>query len=248
MGFLGISAALPAALWALFFPGPSLAADSSPEVCKARDEMAVLATLDSYFNDNLKEHQRQGFARALQSTARSKAKAFLDQKILDKRAEFCADRLKLAEDIKAAPAKYTDSACAGAAVVGLLDRYTTKVAATFDENRKMLGALHDAHVHDIKLKLFDIAKGSTVGLEGSFGGYPLVSAPKKVKFEWLKQEASKLGGEAHLVWGAVNAEKNPLVQENLQLAREAVKAKQERDSAKARFHTDGKPGANCKAK
>jgi hypothetical protein len=206
----------------------------------------VAAAVDAFFVANLKEHDRYGFSRPLKDRARTQAKAYLDQRIIDKRAELCADHLKLTEDVKAAPAKYVTGDCASAAVVTLMDAYMTKVANTFDENRRVLASLGDAHVNDLKLKLFGIAKGSTAGLEGTAGGYPLASAPKEVKFEWLKQEASKLGAEAHAVWGG--AAQNPLVQRSLEFAREAARAKQERDSLKARYHTDGRLSPSCRLK
>ena len=104
------------------------------------------------------------------------------------------------------------------------------------------------HFRNIKMKLFDIARGSSSGLEGSYRGQPLGSASQEVRFEWIKQEASKLGSEAHAVWGAVGSAANPLVQRNAEIAREALRAKQERDAAKARLRSDGKLPSTCKLK
>jgi len=240
-------AVLCTALSFLLFEAPSRATDATPEICLPRDDHAESATLDAYFRQNLTEHERYGFSRPLKAKAWAKASAFLEQRLIDKRVELCADRLKLVEDIKAASSSTSNSDCAGAVIVELLDGYMNKLASTFDGNRSALGALRDAHVNDLKLILFDIAKGSTNGLEGTFGGYALIGAPKKVKFEWIKQEASKMGGEAHTVWGGAAPEMNPLVQKNLVFAREAMRVRQERDAAKVNFHSDGKPAASCRA-
>ncbi|MGZ3657914.1 MAG: hypothetical protein ACXWR1_17725 [Bdellovibrionota bacterium] len=225
---------------------PQALAGSTAEICQAHDDKADAVRIDAYFVSNLQEHGTQAFSRALRESARTQAKAFLDQRITDKRAELCAARLKLAEDIKSAGANYTTADCSAAAVVTLLDQYTTTVAAAFDQNRQALASLLSAHVKQLKLKLFDIAKGSTSGLEGNFGGVPLATAPKEIRFEWVKQEASKLGGEANVVWASASPDSNPLLQGSLVIAREAVHAKQERDAAKVRYHTDGRLSPSCK--
>ena len=237
-----------AAIVLLSLASPALAANFSPEICQLHDEKSDAAIVDAYFVGNLKEHGLYGFSRPVRDSARSQAKAFFEQRISDRRAEICAARLKLAEDIKNAPAKYSTDDCSAAAIVGLLDQYTTMVAGAYEQNRQALGTLLDAHLKDLKIKLFEIAKGSTAGLNGNFSGYELASAPTEVRFEWLKQEASKLGGEANVVWGAASPDSNPLLHGSLVIAREAARAKQESDTAKVRFHTDGKPSPSCKLK
>jgi hypothetical protein len=221
--------------------GHALAADPALELCQLRDDRADSASVSRFFDQTLKEHGRYAAFRPLKAKAATKAIAFLDQRILDRRSELCADRLKVAEGIKAAPAKAN---CAGAVLAGLLDGYAARVAAAYEGNRAMLATLRDDHARELKRKLFDIARGSNEGLEGTYGGYALSAMPKEVRFEWLKQEASKLGGEAQQVWGAAEPDRNPLVQMNLSFAREALRARQERDAAKARF---GEPDPGCKA-
>jgi hypothetical protein len=109
-------------------------------------------------------------------------------------------------------------------------------------------SLLNEHLKSVKLKLFDIVKGGGSGLEGTFQGHALASAPQDLRFEWIKQQASKLGAEAHLVWGASNSEANPLIQRNMDIGREALRARQERDAAKARLRSDGKVPGSCKLK
>ncbi len=245
MRVLGGLTAVFTAIVFVSLPGLALAANS--EICQPRDDKQEASSVNSFFNQHLKGHEQYGFSRQLSGSAKARAKAFLEQRILDKKAELCADRLKLAEDIKSAPSRVTGGAdCAGAVVVGLMDAYTTKLATTFDQNRRALLLLRDDHIKDLKRKLFDIAKGSAV--EGTFRGQSLASAPQGVKFEWIKQEASRLAAEAHLIWGEAKPKENPLVMKNLVIAREAMVAKQERDAAKARYHTDGKLPAHCKMK
>jgi hypothetical protein len=225
---------------------PARAADSgTSEICQPLDERTGAAAVDSYFSANLTEHGANSFARPVRDAARAQARAFLGQRIADKRAELCAARLKVAQDIKASVAQYATADCAGAAVVGLLDRYTTTSATAYDQNRQALSGLLDNHLKQIKVKLFEIAKGSNAGVDGAAGA-ALASAPKEARFDWVKQEASKLGAEANVVWGAAGSASNPLVQASMAIAREAVRAKQERDSAKVRFHTDGRLSASCK--
>ncbi len=234
--------------FSLLFVGPLLAAEPSPEICLPRDDRKESNLVAGFLEQTLLEHGQHGFSRPLKAKAKAGAIAFLEQRILDKRSEFCADLLKVAEGIKAAPTQNNNPSCAGAAIVELLDNYMSKVAVAFNENRTALAGLRDNHVRELKLILFDIARGSTAGLDGSFGGYALIAAPKAVKFEWLKQEASKLGGEAQAAWGAAEPDRNPLVQQNLVFAREAARARQERDAARLRFHLEGKPNPICKPK
>lgn len=229
--------------------GPkALAAGSAPDICSARDDKADAAAIDAYFAASLKEHAANAFSRPLADGARAQAKSFFEQRIADKRAEICAAHLKLVEDVKAAPGKFTTADCGSAAVVALLDQYLGKVAGTYDQNHQLMTALLNDHLNRVKLKLFDIARGSTASLDGTFQGQPLATASQEVKFEWIKQEASRLGAEAHLVWGFTNPNPNPLVQRNFEIAQEAARARQERDAAKARFHSDGKLAGSCKLK
>jgi hypothetical protein len=96
--------------------------------------------------------------------------------------------------------------------------------------------------------LYDIARGAAIGGDINYKGYPLASMPNEIKLEWFKGEATKLVGEAQLAWGAAGPASNPLIQRNLAFAREALRAKQERDATKARLHVEGKAPAACKAK
>lgn len=248
---MGFPRSFQAALWAALIlclvPAQTRAQESgSEDFCKIHDDKAEHKSVNSFFDQNLKEHKAYGFSRALAEDAKRKADAFLDQRILDKRAELCADRLKLAEDIKAAPSRVSgDSKCAGAMIVSLMTTYTNRLATTFDENRHMLGKLRDEHVKALKLKLFEIAKGSTDGVEGTFRGHAILAAPQEIKYEWLKLEATKMGQEAHKVWGEIDPKQNPLVNDNLAIAREAVRAKQERDQAKKKYWSDGTLPAGC---
>lgn len=231
-------------------PGHSARADSSTDICQARDEKADAAALDAYFVASLKEHGVDVITRPILVGQRLQARAFLERQITEKRAELCAAHLKLVEDIKVAVGKYTTTDCGAAAVVTLIERYMTSVASTFADNRQVLNTNLANHAQALKLKLFEVVRsGSTAALDGlSYQGQPLAGATQEVRFEWVKQEASVLGTEARTVWGAINPDANPLVQRNLDFAREAVRAKQERDSTKARLHTDGKLAPTCKAK
>lgn len=231
---------------AIAFTSPLARAADAPsaEICQVLDEKASNAAVDAYFSTNLTEHAANSFSRPIRDSARAQAKAFLGQRVVDKRAELCAARLKLAQDIQAAAAKYATGDCAAAAVVSLLDQYTTATATAYDLNRQALSGLLDSHLKQVKLKLFEIAKGSNVGVDNP----AIAAAPKEARFEWVKQEASKLGAEANVVWGAAGGASNPLVQASMVIAREAVRAKQERDAAKVRYHTDGTVSPSCKAK
>jgi hypothetical protein len=227
---------------------PAAPAPAATDVCQTRDDKADAAAVDSYFVAHLREHSQQPFARPLIADQRARAKSFLEQRIGDKRAEVCAARLKLAEDIKTAPAKYATAECGAAAVAGLIDEYAVKVAGTYKQNQQLLQrSLLAEHLKTLQKKLFEIARGSA-RVEGSFQGRSLASAPREVRFEWVKQEATRLGGEARVIWGAANPDANPLLQRNLIFAREAVRAKQELDSAKARYHTSGKLLPSCQPK
>lgn len=229
-----------------FVATPVRAADSTgAEVCQTVDEKTTAAAVDSYFTANLTEHSANAFGRAVRDAARTQAKAFLGQRIADQRAELCAARLKLAQDIEASTARYATADCSGAALVTLLDQYATSAATAYDQNRQALSSLLDAHLKSIKLKLFDIAKGSSAGVDGATGA-ALAAAPKEARFDWVKSQASKLGAEANVVWGAAGSAANPLVQASMVIAREAAHAKQERDAAKVRYHTDGRLSASCK--
>lgn len=240
----GSTAVLLTAIVASFFSAHARAEGPTSEICQPRDDRQEAAAIQAYFTQNLKGHEQQGFSRALSGSVKAKAKAFLEQRILDKKAELCADRLKLVEDIKTTPSRVTGSTdCVNAMIVSLMDAYTKKTATTYDQNSRALGALRDEHLREVKRKLFDIAKGSTNGVDVS-----IARARQGAKFEWIKNEASKLAGEARTVWGEAKANVNPLVQKNLVIAREAMRAKKERDAMKARLHTDGKLPPGCKWK
>lgn len=239
-------------LFFLFFALARAASAATPssqqEFCQNHDDSAETAEVDRYFLAQMKEHQRFGFSQPIGNWARVQAKAFFEQRILDKRAEICAERLKIVEEIKSAPSKWNNANCASAVVVGLLDQYMNKIAGAFDENRRLLTSLRDKHVQQLMLKLFEVARGSPSVADSTLGGIPGTSASKETRFEWVKQEASKLGAEAQSAWGALNPEKNPIIQTNLALAREAVRARQERDAAKARYRTDGRLPPGCRAR
>ncbi len=227
------------------FARPALAAD----LCNSRDDKQDLQALEKYFEASLKRHGELPFARPLKSQASAKAKAFQVQDLTDKRAELCADRLRLAEEIKKAPSQYETGECGAAAVVTLLDSYMRKVAAAYDSNAQKLNSYQKDHLKALKLRLFEIAKGSTIGLEGvASNGVAIANAPKEVKYEWIKSQASMLAKEAHVAWGAVDPAKNPLVQLNHILAREAVRARNEREKQKVELRTDGKMPSYCKKK
>ena len=243
-GFENLRVVGLAAIALLSLAGTALAGGSGAEICRARDDNADTAFVDSFFVANLKEHELNSFSRPLKASARRQAKAFLDQRIADKRAELCAARLKLAVDIKSAATRYISGDCAAAAVVTLMDGYAAMVTRTVDENGQMLQALRDAHLKDLTAKLFAIARGSTVGVEATLGGVPFAAAPQKARADWAKQEAPKLGLEANTIWGA----SSPLDRLTQVIAQEATLAKAERDAAKVRFRTSGKLSPTCKLK
>ena len=219
------------------------------EICRARDEKTDSKAIDDYFIANLKEHEKFSFSRPLRDRARGQARAFYVQRVVDKRSEICAGRLKLTEDIKLAPSRYVTGECGAAAVLQLFEQFMTRTALAYDENQKLINSFGDAHINEIKLKLFYIAKGSTAGLEGViFGSVPLVSASKEQRFEWVKQEATKLGGEVNAVWGSASQDRNPLLRLNMLIAHEAVKAKHEHDALKQQFRVDSKILSTCKLK
>lgn len=224
-------------------------ASAAPEICQYREDKGDASSLDAFLVASLKEHELYPFSRPLKAQARAGARNFLDQRIGDKLAEACAEHLKVAEEIKALPPRFHAADCAGAATVVLLDGYVKRVKGIYEENRRIMDGMHDQHLHGLKLRLFELARGSIAGMDRvAVSGVPFASLSKDRKFEWIKQEASKLGAEAHLVWGRVGADSNPLVQKNLLFAQEATRAKQELSSARARYRTDGKLGAHCKAK
>jgi hypothetical protein len=227
-------------------PGPFAHA---VDFCQVKDEKPILGKLDAFFTTTLREHAQQAFSRQLKARSTQKARSLLEQNILDRKVQLCADKLKLANDIRNEPAHWDRGDCAAAAVVGLVDAYMRKVAQAYDDNRQAINTQQKEHLRDLKHGLFEIAKtiakGAPTGLEGTISGAPLEQAPKNLKYEWVKLQASKLAGEAHRAWGAVDAEKNPLVQENLVIAREAVRARNERESTKAKFRSDGKLPASC---
>jgi hypothetical protein len=219
------------------------------ELCNPRDDKADLSVVEKFFESSLREHAALPFSRTIKGQAQAKAKALFVQDIVDKKAELCADRLRLAEEIKLAPSQYATADCASAAVVTLIDGYMRKVAGAYDGNVNKMAKHQAEHIRDLKLRLFEIAKGSTLGLEGvTYRGYNLTSAPKEVKFEWIKSHASKLAGEAHKAWGAVEPKGHPLVQLNLVIAREAVRVRNEREQQKKNLGTDGKLAPSCKKK
>jgi hypothetical protein len=230
--------------FALSSPLARAADSSTAEICQTFDEKATNAAVDAYFSANLSEHAANAFSRPLREAARAQAKAFLGQRVVDKRAELCAARLKLAQDIKAIAAKYATADCAGAAMVAALDAYSIAAATAYEQNRQVMSGLLDNHLGKLKLKLFEIAKGSSAGVDSPI----FATAPSAARFEWVKLEASKLGAEANVVWGASGNAANPLVRAIMTIAREAVRARQERDAVKVHYHTDGKLSASCRVK
>jgi hypothetical protein len=214
---------------------PAALGDTTPDVCQTHDEKAEAASVDSYVISNLSEHLKYGFSQALVGNARSEAKSFFLQHISDKRTEICAAHLKLAEDLKTAISPKASASCGAAAVAGLLGDYANQVATTYEQNRQTLTTLLNAHLQSLKGQLFEIARGSTAGLSGT----SIANASQDTKFEWIKQEASKMGSEAHVAWGAANSDSNPLVQQNLAIGREATRAGQEYAAAKARLRALG---------
>lgn len=236
------------AICAIFIAFLSSSAVAS-NICDPRDDKADLAIVERFFESSLREHAPLPFARAIKDQSVAKAKALLVQDIIDKKAELCAERLRLVEEIKKAPSRYVTGDCAAAAVVSLLDAYMRKVAGSYDGNVTKMAKHQSEHIKDLRLRLFEVAKGSTMGLENvRHRGYPLPSAPKEVRFDWIKAQASKLAGEAHKAWGAVDPGNHPLVQLNLVIAREAVRARNERDQQKKALRTDGKLSPSCKKK
>ncbi len=217
---------------------PTLA--RAADFCQARDDKAEVEAVDKFFESTLREHGQQAYSRTLKTQAKAKAKALLEQNILDKKTQICADHLKLAEDVRNEPKHWATADCSSAAVVSLVDGYMRKVAQAYDENQKAMATQQREHLQDLKLRLFEIAKGSTTGVDQA-----VANAPKNTKFEWIKQQATKLASEAHRAWGGVDPEKNPLVQQNLGIAREAVRAKGQRDALKTQFRTDGRLAASC---
>lgn len=219
------------------------------DLCAARDDKGDLAAVEKFFDSALKEHQGIDFSRTIKQQSLAKARAFYLQDIVDRKTELCADRLRLAEDIKKAPAQYATGDCAAAAVVSLADSYMHKVASAYDANVTKMSKLQGEHIRDLKLGLFAIAKGSTRGLETvNVSGASLPGAPREARFDWVKGQASKLAPEVHLAWGAVRPQEHPLVQLNLAIAREAVAAKRQRDALRARFHSDGHMPTGCRKK
>lgn len=233
------------AIFIVFFSSSALAA----ALCDPRDDKADLVIVERFFETSLREHAALPFARAIKEQSVAKGKALLVQDIVDKKAELCADRLRLAEEIKKAPGRYDTAACGSAAVVSLFDGYMRKVAAAYDGNVTKMAKHQAEHIRELRRRLFEVAKGSTLGLENvRHRGYSLPGAPKEVRFDWIKAQASKLAGEAHKAWGAVDQAKHPLVQLNLAIAREAVRARNERDQQKKALGTDGKLPPSCKKK
>jgi len=215
------------------------------ELCQTKDERVEFAALAAFFDSTLREHGRQTFSRPLLEQSKSRAKILLEQKILDKKIELCADHLALVEEIKNEPKQWANGDCAAAAVVFRFSAYTLKVAQAFEANQKAIRALHGDHLRQLKLQLYEVAKGTSTGLEGSFAGYALSSAPTNIRFEWIKTQATRLSGEAHRAWGIQNPEKNPLVQNNRAIFREMVRARDERDSMMKQLRTDGKISPSC---
>lgn len=217
-------------LFSCVFALPSLASD----LCQVRDEKsekAAFAALDAFYDQALKEHSAQAVSRSLVPQAKARARAVLEQRIFDKKTELCADRLKLAQDIKAAPSRWETADCAAAATVGLTETYMVKVAQAHEDNRNALAAHHRDHLNELKKRMLAVAR-----------------SPQAPGLEGIKQLATKLAAEAHRAWGASLPGQHPLVQENLSIAREAVRVRSERDSLKARFGTGEKMPESCKPK
>jgi hypothetical protein len=233
------------ALLAIFLivPGSLARAD---DFCQARDDKAEIEGVDKFFETTLRDHGTRAYARNLKAQVKTKAKGLLVEKFQDTKKQLCADHLQLAADIKSEPAHWSGADCASFAVVGLVDTYMRKVATTYDANQKELTTQQNAHLQELKRLLFEIAKGSSAGLEGiSFQGYAIASAPKNVKFEWIKQEATKLAAEAHRAWGGVEPGKNPLVQQNLVIGREAIRARAQRESLRRQLGSPERQPASC---
>lgn len=202
-------------------------AQDAGAICSSVNSQIEDSLLQNYTNSVMEAHGQYPFARGLKNDLQKQAKAFMDQRLLDQRAELCAIKLQLAERIKSSGS----AGCARSAE--FLGPYMQKAAQVYDNNKKTIQALHDESVKALKKKLFEIATGSTSGLEGiTYKGQPLLGAAREVKYEWLKEVAGQLGGEVHRAWGIFEAEKNPLMQLNADFAREAIEAKKEADAAK----------------
>jgi hypothetical protein len=190
--------------------------------------------LQTYLESVFTVHSQYPFAQGLKVDMEKKAKMFLDQRLLDRRAELCSSKLQLEQSLQG----LGGTLCTRAA--DFLGPYMQKAAAAYDSNRAGIQALHEESIALLKKKLFEIASGSTVGLEGvSYQGQPLLTAPRELKIAWLKEVASQLGTETHKAWGLVDGDKNPLLQLNTDFAREALEAKKDSESAR-------KSGVPCK--
>jgi hypothetical protein len=202
-------------------------AQKSAPICNGESEAQQTASLDTYINSVMVVHGQYAFAHGLKADLQKKAKDFLGQRLLDQRTELCAARLQLAENIR----NSGRSGCTQ--VADFLGPYMQKAANVYSANKNGIQVLHDESVKALKKKLFEIASGSTIGIEGiSYQGQPLTSAPRELKYEWLKIVAGQLGAEVHRAWGVLSPEKNPLVRANAEFAREAVAAKRESDAVK----------------
>jgi len=213
-------------------------------LCVSVKEEAEVARLAKFFDLNLREHAKYVFSFPLKTEAQARAKDILVQRVLDRRTQLCAESLKAAEEIRAAlkgvPA---DSSCASlakahAAAVRVdltVTSYLKRLATAFEENRAAIDGRRAEHVKAIKGLLYNIAMGSNTGLGGvSYKGRSIAGAPKALRYEWLKKVAADLGGEAHVVWGSVDPDKNPLVQRNMEFARVATQVKREAETTKKR--------------
>lgn len=216
MGFISLAIASPA---------------FSAGFCDGKDDKAAIAALDAYFDASLKVHAQHEFSRSLKSEAKRRARALLEEKMLDREVELCADRLKLAEDISAQPAKWERAECAVAKNIELIEAYAQKVQTSAEENRKLITAYEHEHLRTLKKRLFAVIRG----------------IPRS-RYEWIKEQATILASEARRAWGATEPAKNPLVQQNQGISQEAERANTELAAARKQLDPDGKPPQNCRPK
>lgn len=242
---MGCSFQVIAAFLAIFMIAPASLAHAS-DFCLPRNDKQKIDTVERYFDTSLQAHEKRTFARPMIRKFKDRAKTILVQKILDKQSQICGDQLKLVEDLKNEPKHWTSGECASDATIGVMDAYMKKIAQYFDENQKELLAQQNEHMHDLRAPLIEIAKGSSVGLEGvTVKGQPIASVSKEARMAWVKEEAERLVTEAKTAWGSKGPEKNPMVLQNMVIAREAIRARNERDSLKTRLRADGVLASSC---
>lgn len=224
------------------------AASEEPEICRPRGDKDV----EEYFAQSMKVHESYAFSRPVKAGSLAQMKVFLEQHVNDARTQICSDYRALVVNVAAAAGNYDSETCSRAVVVSLLDSYTLNVAKAYDQNAdRILPFIKEnakRHINGLMSAFREILNGNNAGLEGvQYRGYAITSkdTPRAVRIEWVKDIGRQLVREAKLVWNADDPKSSYLVKRNLELAREAVRARQRRNEVMRAYGVNAKMAEGC---